>query len=297
MKKNNISTCICSRGYSRKLLSTLNSASKANNQSINLRITIILNTTFKLKKKEYLKIKKILFKIKFNILYENRKGVSYARNRYLKYIYNKNIDYCNFIDDDCIIKKNYFLTYVNNVNLRKYDILTGPQIYKSKKYFFRVLERKFKKNTNVAWASTNNVFFKKKVLKSKIFFSNKVTKYGFGEDQLFFSKLNKLGKKIIWINNPVYELRQKERENLNWFVNRSYKFGLTGLLIDVELHGYLNGTLLNFSKIFLYFLIAFVSFFLLLLRPNTYLFILLFNLFRLFGRVISLKNIIVKLWK
>ena len=58
------------------------------------------------------------------------------------------------------------------------------------------------KGFNVISLSRNN-------LPNSLNFSENVTKYGFGEDQLFFSQLFKLGETIKWNNNPVFEIVQK----------------------------------------------------------------------------------------
>ena len=82
-----------------------------------------------------------------------------------------------------------------------------------------------------------------------LFFSNTVSQYGFGEDQLYFSRIDKLGEKIIWNKNPVFEIVQKERENIKWFLKRNFKYGLTGILIESEIYGFLKAFLLNFIKL------------------------------------------------
>jgi hypothetical protein len=93
-------------------------------------------------------------------------------------------------------------------------------------------------------------FLKKKYLKIILFFSEKVSKYGYGEDQLFFSKMSKNGEVIKWNQNPVYEISQKKRENLRWFIERNLKYGLTGMLIDKELYNFVIAYILNILKAF-----------------------------------------------
>ena len=50
--------------------------------------------------------------------------------------------------------------------------------------------------------------------------------------------MSKNGEIIKWNNNPVYEISQKKRENLKWFINRNFKYGITGILIDIELYNF-----------------------------------------------------------
>ena len=68
----------------------------------------------------------------------------------------------------------------------KSDIITGPQISKSKNIYENILERKNKHLKKIKWAATNNVFMNSKVLKkNKINFDTQLKKLG-GSDQVFF---------------------------------------------------------------------------------------------------------------
>ena len=88
-------------------------------------------------------------------------GVSNVRNKALKILKKINFDYCLFIDDDCSIKKNFLTNHLNFIKKSNTNIVTGPQIFKSKKNMYKIFERNFINGKNIAWASTNNVFFKK----------------------------------------------------------------------------------------------------------------------------------------
>ena len=129
------------------------------------------------------------------------------------------------------------------------DIVTGPQISKSKNILLRIMERENDHAKEVKWASTNNVFLKKSALNNKIKFSLELNNIG-GEDQLFFLELNKLGKKIYWNSNaPVFELVDKRRENLGWFCKRNLRYGASSTIIYKTLWGSFLGTILIFFKI------------------------------------------------
>tara|TARA_Y100001936_G_C16032715_1_gene646591 strand:- start:151 stop:1029 length:879 start_codon:yes stop_codon:yes gene_type:complete len=292
MKKVNISVCICSRYFNNNLMKLLESLKKNKNKRYFLKIVIIFNNLKKIESREIKKIHKIYKPSLIKILYEKKIGVSYARNKFLNYIKNKNTDFCCFLDDDCVVKKNYFLNYIKIVDKEDCNIFTGPQVYKSKNYFFRYLERNYLDGSVVKWASTNNVFFRKNILSKNIFFSTKVTKYGFGEDQLFFSKYSQFGEKIKWFNNKVYELRQKNRENIKWFLSRNYYYGLTGFLIDKELHGILACIPVNIVKSLYYLIKMFINVVFIFINPKKNLILSITNFLRFFGRIVSLKNII-----
>ena len=46
----------------------------------------------------------------------------------------------------------------------------------------------------------------------------------------------------------MFEIVQKEREYLMWFLLRNFRYGLTGILIDRELYGNFYAYLLNILK-------------------------------------------------
>ena len=240
MKKDRVLITICSRGFSKNFLNILKCVYENSLKShIIITILIVFNQSKVIKKFQKTLIEKNLKKLSYKITYEKKLGIANVRNKSLDYLNNTKFDYCCFLDDDCFIKNNFILNHLKFIKAYKCSIVTGPQIYKSKKPFFKVFERNFAHGSKILWASTNNVFFKKKILKNKIFFSDKVSKYGYGEDQLFFSKMSKKGEIIRWNHNPVYEISQKKRENLRWYIDRNLKYGLTGMLIDQELHNFL----------------------------------------------------------
>ncbi len=151
------------------------------------------------------------------------------------------------------------------------DIITGPQISKSKNFFIKVLERENKHLAQVNWAATNNVFAKKKVIiNPNIKFSQKLKKIG-GSDQLFFLSLKKNGKKIIWNENAIVtEFRDKKRENFQWFLRRNIRYGTSSFIIYSELYGFVNASFICIIKSFFEFLkfIFYLSTILLNLKLN-----------------------------
>ena len=274
--KKKIIISICSRSFNRGLLNLLNSISK--NSILNEFKTIILiviNNKKKISNSQKKKIKKSLNKKIFKIIYESREGVSYARNKSLNLMKKIKFDYGCFLDDDCVIKKNYFEENLLFIKKNKCDVVTGPQINISKKIHHKIFERNFDHKKKLAWASTNNVFFKKKIITNKLNFSEKVTRFGFGEDQLFFLNISKKGYIIIWNkNSKVYETKKKQKEKFNWFVNRNLRYGLTGKLIDYEFYGNKVGFFVNLFKILINIIFSLLSISKILSSPtqNTYFF-------------------------
>ena len=289
MNRDKIVVCICSRKFNYNLVKLLqNIFENQINYNLNIKVLIVFNNSKKINSLQEKAIKKNLKKIKYKILYEKKIKISNKRNKILNELKYLKFKYCCFLDDDCIIKKNFLISHLNLIEKSACKIVGGPQFYKSKKAFFRFFERNFQNKSWVSWVSTNNVFFEKSILNYNLLFSNLVSQYGFGEDQLYFSRLTKLGEKIIWNKNPVYEIKQKKRENIKWFLKRNFKYGLTGILIDTEIYGFLKAFLLNLMKLIFNLCLSIYYLLILPLNPISNFYKCLGFFFRFLGRTFSI---------
>ena len=118
-------------------------------------------------------------------------------------------------------------------------------------------EKKYKEDIiRVNWAASNNVFLVYDIIKKhKLIFDKTLNKFGIGEDQLFFSKLNSFGHKIYWSKTiRVFEDIHKHRLNINWLIRRSFRLGVLGHYININIHGRLMGFIINYL-ICIYYLV------------------------------------------
>ena len=249
-----ISVLICTRKKNLNLMKCLNSIKHFTDKfKINL---ILIENNFQKTITKY-DFDKLNFNKSVNIYYDLEKkiGIPFARNRALRVLKKTNCEFVCFFDDDCEVSKDWLDSMIKIQKVSNVDIITGPQISKSKKFFIKVLERENKHLAQVNWAATNNVFAKKKaIINSNIKFSQKLKKIG-GSDQLFFLSLNKKGKKIIWNENAtVAEFRDKKRENFRWFLRRNMRYGASSFIIYSELYGFVNATFICIIKSFSEFL-------------------------------------------
>ena len=206
-----LSICIPTYNRNESLKKCIKSINKIKiKNKIKINIIIVDNS----KNNNLLKIKKQLIKnSKFKILFlsEKKRGVVFARNKYLKKIKISNPDYICFFDDDCVVDKNWLKNSLKTIKLKNADVVTGPQIYLNKKVsnYSKLFEKNYgnKKIYNVQWAASNNVLINYKIIKkNKLFFDKKLNKFGVGEDQLFFLQISNIGYKIFWDKNvKVYE--------------------------------------------------------------------------------------------
>ena len=227
---------------------------------------------------------------KFNLFYliELKKGIVFARNKFLNYIYSldKKIDIVGFLDDDCIVEKKWLNSHISLLKESNSQISTGPQL---KKNYLNTIDEQFYKLTNIfinknkvliSWAATNNVILKYKCLNKQLFDKN-LNNIG-GSDQLFFLKLYNNGNKIIWnLNASVFEMPTMSKTKLSWFKNRNIRYGFSGAYMHTNIYGKYYGIFLIFLKSF-YYAIKILLLFLFIPKRNQFMKINMF-FFRLLG--------------
>ena len=289
--KNNI--CIAISTYKRKkklidLLKSIKNLKKNDNTS--LEILIIANDLI-----NYDCLKKI-FKNQLNlkIVREINKGLSFSRNRALSEMRKKKYKYIVFFDDDCLVDKYWLEEMLLEFKKNDPDIIGGPQLSISNSIYSKLLVRREKHGEKISWASTNNVIMKFKVIQNKINFSKKLNLVG-GEDQLFFKKLNKEGYKIIWNeNSKVYETKNKERENLSWFIKRNFRYGTSSNIIFKETYGLYLGIPLTILKSFFDLMKTIFYLTFLILNFKKHLFMSTMFFFRFLGVIFGLLGFQIK---
>ena len=211
-------------------------------------------------------LKSFLSNLDYSILESIRDNIPDSRNIFLKFLKNKNVKYAGFIDDDCLIDKNWLLNMIKFINQNHCDIVGGPQYHsikdKSFKDFYDILEPNHHHGQLVKWVATNNCFFSKKVFcKPRVFFDPKFARVG-GSDQLFFSKLNKKKFIIRWNKKSfITENFNPQREKKIWFFKRNLRYGYSGNLIDKKIYGK-KGIIIILIKLF--YLISAALFFILI---------------------------------
>ena len=289
-----LTICICTFNRNKSLEKCIESINKIKiKKQIKINIIIVDNT----KDNNLLKIKKKLIKNSKNkiiFLNEKKRGIVFARNKYLTKLKIINPDYICLFDDDCIVDKNWLNCSLKTIKSNNADVVTGPQTYVynnnlSKKFinYSYLFEKKYgnDKIYSIKWAASNNIFMKYEIIKkNKLFFDKKLNKFGVGEDQLFFLNINNIGYKIIWNKNvKVYEKIHTHRLNLKWLIKRSFRLGVLGHYIDTKIYGKFLGYNINYIKSFFYLLKAIIH---IILLPNKTSRINIINFFlRFIGRL------------
>ena len=292
MKK--IILCICTYNRNEKLIKCLQSIKRLRlARKFKLEILVLDNSINSISK-SVIKTFQKSFSNKIFFKSEKKRGIVNARNACLNFLKKKKPSYIGFIDDDCTLSQYWLINAFKIMRKFNADIVTGPQLY-NKKFindkklnFTEFFEKKYKKgNARVKWAATNNVLFKFNTIeKSNLKFDMNLNKFGMGEDQLFFSQLSKLGKRIYWSNKmQVTEAVHNHRQNVQWLSQRSFRLGVLGNYIDRKIYGNSLGFLINYLKT-IYFLFKFI---LILLSPfkKNYLVYLNNYFFRALGKFLG----------
>jgi len=265
--------CICTYNRNLSLVRCLKSINKLYLIS-NIKIKIIVadnsnkHSSLKLVKKF-----KRSFKYKIIQLHEKRRGVVYARNKCLHEAKKINPKFICFFDDDCVVDRFWLRNVFKVIKFTNAKIVTGPQLPLKKKSlsysklinYSQFFEKKHKGNLKrVSWAASNNVFLEYDIIKKYgLFFDKALNKFGIGEDQLFFLKLNNYGYKIYWSKTiKVFEDIHEHRSNLKWLIKRSFRLGVLGHYIDINIYGKFMGFIINYLKCIYYFTKAFINIFL-----------------------------------
>ena len=229
-------------------LKSLNRIKIPNN--CNLKIIFVINPKINVTRNL---LKNSLDRIDYSIIKSIKDNIPDSRNVFIKFLKNKNVQYAGFIDDDCLIDKNWLSNMIKFVGQSNCDVVGGPQYHKVKdeifKKYYDVLEPDRKHGQLVRWVATNNCFFSKKILSGpKVFFDTELASVG-GSDQLFFSKLNKKKFIIRWNKKSfITENFNSQREKKTWFFKRNLRYGYSGNLIDKKIYGKI-GLLVIFIKL------------------------------------------------
>ena len=128
----------------------------------------------------------------------------------------------------------------------------------------------------------------KKILKNNkvINFDKNLNKFGIGEDQLFFSIMNKIGYKIYWSKNVfVTEKIHPHRIKVIWVKERSKRLGILGHYLDIKIHGKIIGYFINYLKSFYLFFLSLFNYFN-FFNPNRVL-NFINNFYRSYGKIIG----------
>ena len=259
---NELLICIPTYNRNKSLINCLKSIRKLKNDNFfKIKILILDNT---ITNNSYKAVKKFNKKQHYKIYqdHEKKRGIVYARNKCLQLAKKLKPNFIAFIDDDCIVNKNWLKNIFTLLNKIDADVITGPQLYEgvNKNNYMFLFEKKYKKDLlKVTWAASNNVFFKYDILKNKrnMKFDKNLNNFGMGEDQLFFSLISKIGYKIYWSRKVlVTEKIHPHRSNINWIKERSKRLGILGHYLDIKIYGRIIGYLINYVKSFCLFFLS-----------------------------------------
>lgn len=199
-------------------------------------------------------------------LNENRRGISYARNKCLDSI---DADYFCFIDDDEIASPNWIQDLYQTLKNCDADIVSGPVIatYPKNTPSWVIQSKVFERpriSTGEAPKSvaTGNCMIKTSVIQETgIRFDHRFALSG-GEDSDFFSRLLVSGYKPVYCNEAeVFEKADRDRMSVTYWMRRAIRGGQTYAIIHYEGVSRTKIIVFSFKKIINLTASAFMSIF------------------------------------
>ena len=176
--------------------------------------------------------------VKIHYFIEEKRGLSFARNKLLKEAVNLGATHIAIIDDDDIADENWLINLVDMYNNHpEASIISGPEyaVFDAEYPKFLTQNNIFAQTTTKKkgeirpTSSTHNSFFPTSIMtEENIWFDPSFVFMG-GEDGDFFSKAQTAGYVIAF--NPdaiVREINDKNRVNINWILNRNFYNGYSG---------------------------------------------------------------------
>lgn len=286
-----IAFIICTRRRTKYLEKLINSFNRIKTHGHLINLIIVENDMYP--RSKFL-INNLDKKFKSYYVLERKIGIPYARNSGLKYLKKLKINYFAFIDDDCEISNRWIVKNYEFLKKTKADIVTGPQVAKTKNIMPNLLNVTKKHMTIVNWAATNNVICKKKILNEKLLFDVSLSKIG-GSDQLFFMKLSKKNYKILWNKNSVvYENICSYRKTFKYFFLRNIRYSSSSMYIFAKCYNNYFALLINTIKILKHSLEFLYNIITIPLNIKLKFLKLLQNIFKILGLFLGFFNITIK---
>jgi glycosyltransferase involved in cell wall biosynthesis len=164
---------------------------------------------------------------------EERKGISFARNRALRQALDLGADAIVFIDDDEVPDPEWLDGLLQVHRSSGAEVISGPVLpwfeepvpnWVIKGHFFD--RGRFPTGTEIPFARTGNLLLDTRFLKkSGLLFDERFGLTG-GEDTLLTLQLKKLGARIVWADNaPVRESVPRNRATVRYILRRSFVGG------------------------------------------------------------------------
>ena len=174
---------------------------------------------------------------------ENRRGLSFARNRVVAAAIEEGAHYLAFVDDDEVPRPDWLDELLRVAREYNGDVVAGrvvrvferkPPEWVSRGGFF--VDPSRPTGTQVRFAATNNVLVSSGVLTNMAaLFDARFALTG-GEDTHFFMRVSLAGYRLVWADDAVVEERiPAERIRLDWILRRAYRWANTLSLCEREL--------------------------------------------------------------
>ena len=269
-KKVHIAVCVGTHNRPDLLIKTLHSLvglEVPNNTDIT--IIVIDNNRVDTSEQVVLKLKQ---RSKFDLLYivEEEIGIVHMRNRALIEASRISATHLAFIDDDEIASTNWIKELYDALIRYEAQVVQGttqriiPEDTPNWLTKYNILQLNSHSTGQIRTsAGTRNVLFDLKFINQNNLRFNPVFNFMGSSDSFFFHQAYLKGAKIVWVDEArVKEILSKNRIDVGWIIQRSFRMGVTDFEMKKQLGAYFsifNSLLIYILCLFLFAIVIILS--------------------------------------
>lgn len=269
-KKAHIAVCVGTHNRPDSLTNTLHSLvglEVPNNTDIT--IIVIDNNRVDTSEQVVLKLKQ---RSKFDLLYivEEEIGIVHMRNRALIEASRISATHLAFIDDDEIASTNWIKELYDALIRYEAQVVQGttqriiPEDTPNWLTKYNILQLNSHSTGQIRTsAGTRNVLFDLKFINQNNLRFNPVFNFMGSSDSFFFHQAYLKGAKIVWVDEArVKEILSKNRIDVGWIIQRSFRMGVTDFEMKKQLGAYFsifNSLLIYILCLFLFAIVIILS--------------------------------------
>lgn len=178
---------------------------------------------------EYVKLELSKQRYSYELIVEEKRGISFARNHVLK---KATSTFVAFLDDDEWVDENWLENLSLNIDKYNADVVFGPVISSTQEntsiWTRAQIRPRYLTGTTVPYGGTGNVLMKTSAFREQGLLFDEDFGLSGGEDTEFFSRMKRMDKTLIWCDEALaFEHTDKDRRTFAWAVRRAYRGGQT----------------------------------------------------------------------
>jgi succinoglycan biosynthesis protein ExoM len=200
-------------------------------------VSVVVCDNFKLNHaKVVIEKQKLDFSVEY--LYEDKKGIPFARNKVVDYAINEGANYVAFFDDDEEVDYKWLQNLYDTILNYNADVSVGRviSIYSEEvdewvvqSGFFD--ERRKKTGSNLRYAATSNILYSIKIFKDWGLRYDEKFQFTGGTDNFLAADILRTGGKIVYTDESIVrEIVASHRATFKWMYLRKFRCGANDIM-------------------------------------------------------------------